>query len=469
MKTIVAVVRDILKCQSSFLHVEEQLLKQVSVVVCQTLTQELETLDYAICQQAHVRILRQDSRSLTTLFGTLTFKRRLVETNSGAHVYLLDRQLGLIARQRESPYLEETVADLGTRDTYRAVAQAISRLTPVSVSHQQVGHILHTAGQQVDRVRRAESVVRTDETFKKRQVPTLYITGDAFLLRRQQRGLTAVYRLQVAEGVSGNGKRHALINRHSIATTTREQAFKELEAYLAQHYDLTRTLVLTSSDNGSGFEPDKFEDVLGITGEQHHVLDSYHLNRKLKERLAWLPSKALLNKLRNAVYRADKVRIDACLDTIEALQDDHQDPFQADHIADVQHLRNYLNRNWHSIEPFGDQHLAGRLHCLGSCETNHRRYTYRMKRQGRSWGQTGLLAMIRLIDCEQNRNLRASLTMSGINDDRIAPELKYNVAQLSKQSAIHHEGVRHGAIFCDSATSTAMGQLAKQLGHVIGA
>lgn len=461
MDSIVAVIRHILNTKNSFLEIEEQLLQQTSALVCDALEKELEALDWAICKDAGVKILRRDQRTITTLFGILTFKRRLVETTDGMHVYLLDKQLGLSARQRESAYLVEAVASLGTRGTYRAVAQSISILTPVSMSHQKVGNILRRAGVQTDEVRKTEASVIEDETITKRQVPTLYVTGDAFILRSRPKGMTDVYRLQVNEGVIKNGKRSKLLNRHLISSTNREEAFHELEAYLAQNYDLTNTLVLTSSDNGSGFEPDKFQDILGIAGKQEHVLDSYHLNRKLKERLAWLTCKKLFTKLRNAVYGAHWDQVDACLDTIEALQEDQDSPQKLDHLADVQHLRDYLRRNWGSIKPFGDKELKDKLHCLGSCETNHRRYTYRMKHQGRSWGPKGTLAMVRLIDCEQNGNLRQSLRMGGINDETVTNELKLSLGRLTKSVPVKHEGVVHGLVACDAATSSSIGQLAK--------
>lgn len=96
--------------------------------------------------------------------------------------------------------------------------------------------------------------------------------------------------------------------------------------------------------------------------------------------------KATIRRLRNAVSGAQLDEVKACLDTIESQQDDLNDLNQADWIDDVERLRSYLMRNWSSIKPFGDKSPQDKLHCLGSCETNHRRYTYCMKRQDRSWG-----------------------------------------------------------------------------------
>lgn len=114
MDSIVAVIRHILNTKNSFLEIEEQLLQQTSTLICDALAKELEALDWAICKDAGVKILRRDQRTITTLFGILTFKRRLVETTDGMHVYLLDKQLGLPARQRGSAYIVESVAGLGT-------------------------------------------------------------------------------------------------------------------------------------------------------------------------------------------------------------------------------------------------------------------------------------------------------------------------------------------------------------------
>ena len=55
----------------------------------------------------------------------------------------------------------------------------------------------------------------------------------------------------------------------------------------------------------------------------------------------------------------------------------------------------YLERNWEWLTPLPLR--EGMEDCrkgLGTCESNHRTYTYRMKKQGRRWSYRGGLAMV---------------------------------------------------------------------------
>lgn len=42
---------------------------------------------------------------------------------------------------------------------------------------------------------------------------------------------------------------------------------------------------------------------------------------------------------------------------------------------------------------------------IGSCESNHRKYTYRVKGQGKYWSEAGAEGMLRILTCIKNRDL----------------------------------------------------------------
>ena len=100
---------------------------------------------------------------------------------------------------------------------------------------------------------------------------------------------------------------------------------------------------------------------------------------------------------------------------------------------------------------------------VGTCESNHRAYSYRMKRQGRKWSDDGGLAMVKIITGLKNNDLHKALlaresylthkagkTFRGAMRDALK-RVKNNV----------HEGVVNGRIFVDAPTSSAIGQLAR--------
>ena len=49
------------------------------------------------------------------------------------------------------------------------------------------------------------------------------------------------------------------------------------------------------------------------------------------------------------------------------------------------------------------------IHLIGSVESSHQAFAYRMKKQGKSWTEQGAKAMISLIEARMNGELQASL------------------------------------------------------------
>lgn len=455
-----------LKDESSLIVIEEKLFILIWALVCESLGVYLEHLDDRLFVQSEAKCLRKDQRTVITMFGAVTFKRRLVEKPDGSHGYLLDEKLGLVKRQRYSPLVLAIVSQLASKAPYRTIASAISLLTPFSVSHQMIAKFVKHTGEELDTVKTAETNF-PEEAPDLRQVPVLYLEGDAFEIRTKHGQRQMVHRFQAFEGVAYHGKRHTLINRYQVALTNRHQAMRELAAYLANHYDLRSTLVITSSDNGSGYEPEVFNELAVGAARHVHILDRYHMARKLKARLPDQPD--MVKLLKDALYRGDRDRMEMILDTAESriLIDDtnaYQEAFSA-----VTKLRRYLERNWDYIAPLSDPSLQGQLSGLGSCESNHRKFTYRLKHQGKSWSKAGLSSMLRIIAAEQNGDYEANLIKAGLLDHDIKPEpikgqQRNNNRELFRQDPTVHIGVKRGRISLNDSSSSAMGHLVHLLG-----
>ncbi|MFT9014065.1 ISLre2 family transposase [Liquorilactobacillus mali] len=349
----------------------------------------LEQLDQELEKDANVKVLRRDQRTIQFLFGEVTFKRRLVEETGGYHVYLLDRHLGIKPRKRYSPLLLAQVSGLASKGVMRTVASAVNLLTPISMSHQKVAGVIKEAGARIDNYQRQQGI---NDTVGKNKPVILYLEGDAFSVKqqafhhnRQIRNLF-VHRFQIYEGIRKNGKRRELINRHIISSLDRQQAMKEVSEYLQAHYDLKKTIIISGSDNGSGYEAEVFKELAPDCLKQEHFLDQYHLNRKLQERLSF--DFELIKPMKKAVYSWNWDQVRVILDTAESRITKEDQAGQEKRMA-LRKLENYLKRNWQYIKP---AKLRGvkKPNGLGSCESNHRRYTYRLKRQGRSWSKAGL-------------------------------------------------------------------------------
>ncbi len=72
-------------------------------------------------------------------------------------------------------------------------------------------------------------------------------------------------------------------------------------------------------------------------------------------------------------------------------------------------LKAYLERNWPYLVTMKERGLEGYGKIIGTCESNHRTYSYRMKRQGRRWGKEGGQGMIKILTGLKNVDLRDAM------------------------------------------------------------
>ena len=127
-------------------------------------------------------------------------------------------------------------------------------------------------------------------------------------------------------------------------------------------------------------------------------------------------------------------------------------------------LRGYLERNWEYLATPEQRGLESCGGCLGTCESNHRLYSYRMEKQGRAWGDEGGAAMARILTAIKNGDRREALAARKDYSCKPSRDFKGAVrAALKKAKHSAHEGVRHGRIVVDAPSSSAIGQLARMI------
>ena len=82
-----------------------------------------------------------------------------------------------------------------------------------------------------------------------------------------------VHRFQIAEGVTEHKNRRELVGAHYISDFEHRKAVKAMTDYLSMHYDLSKTIVMSNSDGGSGYTAQVFEEILGRTKRHEHFRD----------------------------------------------------------------------------------------------------------------------------------------------------------------------------------------------------
>ncbi|MBU7564628.1 UPF0236 family protein, partial [Pediococcus ethanolidurans] len=208
MSQILTEIMTVLKESNSLFNAEQDLMIRCQALIATALGQALEDLDDLLIGETEYReIIGKRQRTLNFMCGTVTFRRRLVRLNDKTYVYPLDRYLQLIPRSRFSPLMVEKVAKLASHSVLRTTALAVNLLTPLSISHQKVDQLYQSAGEQCEKQREETTLVNIE---KKRQVPYLYLEGDAFcvaLKAKQHHKNVLIHRLQLTEGISQNGRR----------------------------------------------------------------------------------------------------------------------------------------------------------------------------------------------------------------------------------------------------------------------
>lgn len=448
--TIVPVILDILKSGKHLSCVEEQLAVAMKDYLVSQLSYCLEQLDKEVirdyCDDGW-EIDRLEERQLTFFFGTVTFRRRRLRKSGEKSFLPLDKALGLKARERYSPLFKEKAGQLVTGMTYRQASQSLELLTNQSISRQSLHRMTQTVAEKLK-----ASVLPEPETLRRPAV--LYIEGDGIWIGSQEKDQSLEFKRGcLHEGVDrSDDKRPKLINPVYFGCFGKSQdLFEQMSEYVQSHYDLRGSIIVANSDGGSGYEADKFETVFGRTKYFHYCLDSYHVMKYLTGKLGF--DKELQTALRQAVKAYDVSKVRVLLDTAESYIETQK---HLDYLSDVQ---GYLTRYWFAIKPLYMREGA-LSDGVGICESGHRYYTNRLKRQGRNWSRSGAENMALLMTAQRNGTFE-TLYRTAYPHVPLQPEVSVSVGRLLRRNVNESHIIAPASIPLNAPTSSPIGKLKK--------
>lgn len=405
MELIVNEIVTILKQESNILSKECALSAYLKIIMSTLVEKAMEQLDDSLISEQKEKgylIEKKSQRTIVTTMGEFTIRRRRYISETQPTIYPLDDFMGWSKYNRYSTLLVRNLGELATQMTYRSAEKAVELLAPFSISHQKMNQLVNQAGEEIKKQQTSDQ--RYDVLKKeKSKKPALYIEGDGFLVKARKNKWLEIHRYQICEGVRSIGKnRKERINARDFVSLNRQTAINELIDYIDNTYNLKETVIISNGDGGAGYTKTVFDELCLSAARHEFFLDAYHVNRKIKERLSATPE--LQEPMMVALWRDyDKKKVECVLDTAESLLIDDLDTII--NQEQLRKLRGYLDRNWHHIRPFSQRRLKGLVKAIGTCESNHRRYTYRMKGQGKYWTKTGGEAMVRFIASLKNNDL----------------------------------------------------------------
>ncbi|WP_173002074.1 UPF0236 family transposase-like protein, partial [Lactobacillus helveticus] len=215
-------------------------------------------------------------------------------------------------------------------------------------------------------------------------------------------------------------------------------------------------------DGGAGYAKKDFDEIVGRCAKHEHFLDVFHLNKKIKDRLCFAPE--LQGKLIYALeFKYDRDLVNTILNTAESKLIDELNTVQNhEHLA---RLRSYIDRRWDDIKPFKMRNLKV-TKAIGSCESNHRKYTYRVKGQGKYWSKAGAEGMLRILTCIKNHDLEQWLNSDFETGKLISLELQAAARDSLKRRHETHIGIQHGALTTEVADGSYLSKFNRKLNHI---
>lgn len=312
-----------------------------------------------------------------------------------------------------------------------------------------------------------------EKVEKPTQPEIIAIEGDGIVLKNKEKGgVSEVHRIQVYEGVRKNGNRTELVGLRCFASTSRKELFAMVRSYLLGHYDLSKTTVLSNGDGGAGYQFQDFERMVEGCLDHQHLRDCYHVHEKIRTRLSFCNRK-LIDRIIRELHQTDDImkQIPVWMDTARSCARTEAD------LEEVDRLQSYLERNAPYIPSLSQRGIHTEIH-LGTAETNHRFYSYRMKRQGRSWSSEGMECMVWVLTARKNKTLTAALLYHANGKSykkmdramhKAAVQAERKIAQNVRSEAQkrkmrnYRPGCLEGRIGVYGASSSPMGRLARAI------
>lgn len=366
------------------------------VVECyrESLIEVLLALDKALHDQRDPKryvYKEMRSRDVMTKLGPVSLKRRYYwDREEECHVFLLDEALGLAKRQRVSDSVRtEAVEAAVTGGSFRGAAAELERRgCQVHVSHEAVRQWTIQTGRAIGRAAKQ----RQEQSAGARRIPELFIEADGFWPGRQRSKKAEVRLFVIHEGWvqrTAGGQEYSLVNRRDFIPNRDRDSWEQLSEFLESEYDLSETWVVINGDRAAWIRE-------GVTWfpKALYQIDRFHLKRELRHVMRHQPQR--LKEAEEAVAANDAKRLLTVLDKAHEAEDDSgRRQALRNLLADLETIpestRDYRVR----LQERG-VNVEG-LRGLGAAEGAVERYSARLRKVGRSWSETGLMAMLHVM------------------------------------------------------------------------
>lgn len=338
-------------------------------------------------------------KTVTFTIGVARYRRRAY-FKDGIWRYPVDEELGIVKSGRYSPEMLYQIANYATSMPMRQVSDKFEVSSQLYISKSTIHSTMKKVAKLLDE-REDYRYWEEHEVIERIKAPAVYLEGDGVMVKAQdkERGIDMAHFLVHTGSKRMSKTRWRLENKSEVIATSHAAAKEKLEDLLSNHYEITPdTLLITNSDMGKGYTPYIFKEIASIFNCKHeHFWDMKHLNMKINQIFKNLPYD-LQERLFTAIQLHSKRQTKTILDTAESLLDEGKE------LDELVKFRSRLLANFQYTKP---AELRGFSHRgIGVMETQHRKITYRMKKRGMYWSESGADTMSKMILAVYDQNLR---------------------------------------------------------------
>ena len=334
----------------------------------------------------------REKRQMTTCMGTVQFKRRVYQDETGKRRKPLDEIIGLEKYSRYSLSVMQKGCFLASELAYREAGDILGWLIGDYISHSAIGRMVRQVGgsYQAEEEAQQERIFEGAEDIEPGGIPAKVLYGESdgvwISLQREEKQKT-----EVRVGILYTGKRTIGVGRkaleNKVAVTKIVKNSQEWQETLLKtaytHYDLSNTKQMMVGGDGNRWVRQSF-DMLDLPIE--FVLDRYHLYREAKRAFGFTAQTG------EWITRICQKGLEDVFP--EMLQELSQAPPKA--AQKMRKFMQYLINNRDGLlDPDCRAHIKTRVGNLGAIEGNvDKLVVRRLKGRGRSWCMDGAKAML---------------------------------------------------------------------------
>jgi hypothetical protein len=420
----------ILQNVDDFKELEKEIYKLVCKITREKLKEVLKLIDKEIMKNRDKKIFENKDmreRTIKTIVGPLTIKRRYYEDINGNYHFLLDEYLNIPNYDRQSPGLKDAALEIIKDLSYRKTAEKVEKLLGVSSSPSAIHNWVQKFGSKIAK----EADKKRHELFeygaipegkgKRKELDHIFVEVDGIHLSLQKEEKD---RGELKLGISYQGweKRHPSSEEYNLTgkkyyggVFSSNRFWEETTAKLYEDYRFKKQAVTVLNGDGAPWITTGQEYIPDLSVRQ---LDSFHWNTKIYRKLG---RSSYIPKIYDAIEAEDKPALKKHLRNAKSYRKKKKDKEKVDE------LETYLLNHWEALQDYRsrDLDLPDSVRGVGAIESNiDKVLANRFKKQGMRWSKEGARNLAKIIIADRNGKLEQKLAKTN---------WKFNKKELKKE------------------------------------